>query len=315
MVILIVVGFFYTVDLKAVWGYLIQANYSFLPIILVLRGLPIISRTWRFTVLLDCSNGVKQVYHAEAVSYFFNNLLPFRAGEIAAIALLRTTLKIRSTRILSAMALDRLLDVIFLAVLLLSTLPFVPDIPPMIGYSLTIIGVVACSAFLAMILALRFQNGFSQWCHKVLHRYSPDKAELWLIRLNEGVEGVNLLASPVRLAIALFCTALSWLWVVLSLQATAWAFGLHPDWISTIFATCVSVLGAAVVGTPGGLGVMHATIVVSYGLFGLPATTTLAIAVIAHATSVLAALGIGGVSLYKCGLPLGNIFLRRSESQ
>ena len=307
MTALIVAGLVLTVDLGAVWGYLLRADYSFLPLILILRTLPILSRTWRFSVLLECPHGVRPIYHAEAVSYLFNNLLPFRAGEIAAVALLRATLGMRSSRILSAMALDRLLDVIFLAMLLLATLPFVPEVPPMIGSSLSAIGLVSGLAVLIMILALRLRNRFSETCHRALHRFLPHKADVWRARLNEGIEGVNLLTSPVRSGIAILCTIVSWLWIVVSLQATAWAFGLHPDWTATIFATCVSVLGGAVIGTPGGLGVVHAAIVVSYGLFGLPADTALAIAVIVHAVSAVVALGIGGISLYKCGLSLDTL--------
>ena len=221
---------------------------------------------------------------------------------------------IRSSRILSAIALDRLLDVIFLGGIFLATLPFVPQFPPMIGYSISVIGLVSGLAFLVMSLALRFQSRFNQWCHEYFHRLLPNRAEVWLDRLNEGIEGVNLLASPFRLGIAIACTALSWLWSVLSLQATAWAFGLNPDWVATIFVTCVSVLGAAVVSTPGGIGIMHATIVVSYGLFGFSAVTTLAIAMVVHAASALVALGIGGISLYKCGLSCGNLVHRRQEA-
>lgn len=313
VIALSVIGFYYAVDLNAVWTYLLQADYSYLPLVLVLRALPIISRTGRFAVLLGSFDQFKKIYHAEALSYLFNNILPFRAGEIAAVALLRATMEIRVSRILSAMALDRLLDVIFLALLLLSTLPFVPVLPPMIGYSLTIVGLVSGAMFAAMMLALRFQSKFSRLCHHILHKLAPSKVDIWLDRLNEGVEGVNLLGSPARLAQAIFYTIMSWLWIILSLQVTAWAFGLHPDWIATIFATCVSVLGGAVVSTPGGLGVMHATIVVSYGLFGIPAAQTLAVAVILHAASAFVAVVVGGISLYLSGQPLGKLFQRRSE--
>lgn len=297
----IVIGLARMIDFDLVWRTLLAADYGLVPAILLLRGVPVLARAWRFSVLLDRLDRLRDIYHAEAICFLVNSVLPLRGGEVAEIVLLRPLLGLSGSRIVAAMTLDRLLDIVFLALVLVALLPVLPGLPPMVGRGILAAAAVSGLACLALAIALRRRRSLGEWAGRLLRRLPRAKAEAWLARLDEGVSGVDLLGSPARCAVALLGTALTWGLAGAALHVTALAFGQHPDWLATTFAICLTMLGTAVISVPSGLGVMHAAIVVSYSLFGMADATALAVAVIYHAASTLVALGTGGVSLLRRG--------------
>lgn len=295
----IIAGLFYTIDPHQVWDALLQSDYRFLPAILGLRWLTLLPRCPRLAVLFERpARDLAVIYHAESSCLFFNALLPLRAGEIAEVALLRTILKLPGSRILTGLTLDRLFDILFLSLFMLLVLPWLPGLSGRIAHGLMIAGVISGVVFLAMGCALWRHHSLHRWAGRLLERFLPASADLWLSRLNEGIAGIRLLGSPLRLTMATVCTAALWGLAVLSLQVVAWSFGQAPDWMASILAVGLTVLGMAVVGTPNGIGVMHAAITVAYVLFGIPEATALAIAVIFHAATVVVSLLSGGLSVY-----------------
>jgi uncharacterized protein (TIRG00374 family) len=219
-------------------------------------------------------------YGAHALGNAINSLLPMRAGEFAMMWVLARRSQVALPASFSAIVLDRLCDLAAALAVLIVAIFAMPNPPALIVEGIEIVAaiLVAGMALVAISVRLRART------MRVLAALLPRRWHSTLLhRLEELLKGLGVLARPSVFAQAVALSATIWGLAVLSFTAGIGA--VWPDATLAMGAFTVGVVAMAflVPAAPGGIGVFHAAIVFALAIYGVPAATALAYALISHA--------------------------------
>jgi uncharacterized protein (TIRG00374 family) len=255
------------------------------------------------------------LWHAVAIGFMANNLLPFRAGELVRTFAATRLAGARFSAVLSSIAVERIFD--GLAVVALLTLALlVSDLPPdvavagvSIHHAAQVAGAMGLAALVAAVLVVAFPLAAERLVRRLLPagRFTEK-----IVALLEGIRhGLAVLRSPTRLAGVIFWSLAVWL-------VNAWAFyvGFDAFGISVSFAGALLLQGVLIFGitvqlTPGFVGQFEAAIVAALALYQVPNALASSYAIAFHATTFLPIILLGAWSLARTPVELSD--LRRSE--
>jgi uncharacterized protein (TIRG00374 family) len=232
------------------------------------------------------------VTRALLIGYFFNQLLPGRAGEAARVlALHRESGTSRAEAAGTAVA-ERIYDVLSLLVLLFVATPFLPNVTW-----------VHRAAIFAIVFAVLLGAGIA-----IIPRHG-DRSIAFLLRplvrlpgvskprieaaARNVVRGLVALHRPRLLLPALAATMLSWLVLALSfwcgLLALQFGAGFGTGMLVVIATNLVLVVPSA----PAAVGAFEAAVVVALNPYRVDHSTALAAAVVLHALNLFPFLALG----------------------
>lgn len=257
---------------------LLTARPAELAVAVVLFCIGLVTRSAASREFIDGRVGLGASFAALNIGYLANNLLPLRAGEAVRSIVLGRRSGLGIVGGATAVAAERLLDVILAATILVAALPAVgvdAGWAPAAGAA-----AVALTGVVTLILIARNRISIAGWLEPKLAG-KPRLAGL-LPKITAAFEG---LARPRRLFRAAFWLVLSWLtgigffWLVLR----AFIPGAPLSWAA--FAIGVLSFGVALPSSPGALGVYEAALVGALALCRVDSTDALAFAIAAHAVS------------------------------
>jgi uncharacterized protein (TIRG00374 family) len=212
------------------------------------------------------------------IGYLANNLLPLRAGEAVRSVVLGRRSGIGIIGGATAVAAERMLDIVMAATILVASLPAVGLTT---GWVAPVAAAAAAMAGVTLLAVIARRRGaVSSWLEPKLAS-RPRLARL-IPRLTSALEG---LAHPRRLIRAAFWLGLSWgLGVALYWFVLRAFLPLAPlSWAA--FGIGVLAFGIALPSSPGAIGVYEASLVGALALCGVDSADALAFAVAAHALS------------------------------
>ncbi|MBD3164410.1 flippase-like domain-containing protein [Candidatus Woesearchaeota archaeon] len=153
-----------------------------------------IFRAVRFKILLQKKLSSKILFTVVCLHNFFNNILPARTGEISYVYLLKRR-KIETSRGISSLFIARILDVLFILVLLLSAVPFLYKRLSMPATVLIIFILVLL--ILTPFLLLEFKTGFIKIVKKILLALKLKKktSEKLIGKTEEMIESLRVIKS------------------------------------------------------------------------------------------------------------------------
>jgi uncharacterized protein (TIRG00374 family) len=299
-------------------GALRQADYwlvlgggMFTLVWLLVRGM-----AWR-TLLLEKVT-LNQTFFTLTEGYLLNNFLPFRLGEVSRAYLLGEKSGLGFWRVLTSILIERALDVLIAAALLLGTLPFVAGVANARGAALGIGGVVLVG-MVGLYLLSRYPDRF-------MHLFERLTARLgFLSRLGKQVlpgffSGLAVLTEPGR-----FIRAGAWFLLNISVAVVQFyvlmlAFFPHGRPVWAIFCLAVSSLGVALPSSPGGIGVFEGAVVGALAVFNLDSGTALAYAFTLHFWNYLITGLLGSYALAREGESILHLYdrvrnIRKAEGQ
>lgn len=257
---------------------------------------------WR--LLLGGRASWSAAFWALNAGYLVNNLIPLRAGEAARALLIAPRARISFWHALSTVMVERLMDVVLLAGMLLAAIPWVLDLPQAHHASLTLGGLaIAVLVVLALLAAFRAPLG-----RTLETRLTPRvgrRTRRLLGWAQHFLDGLETLAHPLQFLALLGLMTLSWL-----VQVVAYGLALQvlvPQanlWWAAFVLGSVG-MGVAVPSAPGGLGVMEGVMVFVLHALGVDPSVALAYALAMHAVYYLVTVSLGmvGLSVYGASLP------------
>lgn len=265
-----------------------------------------IARAYASRVLLDNKPTVSQTFYAVNAGYLLNNLFPLRAGEVGRAVLLGQTTQLGTFHVLSTIIIERVFDLAFAALLLLSSLPLALSLgwakPVAIG---TLIAVVI--GLTVMYLVARNRETVHDWIIRGPGKYKPVQ-KFVLPYLDNLLEGLGALTKPQTFLTAVFWIALSWVIGVFNYYIVI--LSINPDaplWWGVLLDS-VLAMGIAVPSAPGALGIFEGALVGALKLVGVDPTLGLAYAVVMHFVQFAVTGILGMIGLMKEGRSLGSIF-------
>jgi glycosyltransferase 2 family protein len=275
------------VHLGQMWRALRHSNYWWTIPSVALTAVAVAIRVqrWRFLFRSQRRPPFTVAARALLISYFFNNVLPARAGEFARIVDLKRRAGISRAETAATVILERLYDVIVLGVLLFAFLPWLPRLTWLRSVEL-FMGVVVCG-FVAAILALAiFGEGPVQLALKPLKRFGLSTARADAVASSVG-HGLAAIREARVAVVVILWTAVSWLVAAGSAWVLMIGFHLHLPFAAAIVVVVAVNLAQVLPSLPSGLGVVEAAAVLALGAYDIGSTRGLAYALVYHALNFI----------------------------
>ena len=303
------------VHLAEVMAHLRDARPVPLVVAVVLATATYPLRLVRWRLLLRDAEGrplpAAPLWHAVAIGFMANNILPFRAGELVRLIAASRLAGARFSAVLSSVAVERIFDGLTV-VALMSLALLASDLPPDVAvggvpvrHAAQIAGALGIAALIAALLVVAFPRA----AERVVRRLLPAGALAdRLVALIEGVRhGLSALRSPSLLAGTIIWSLVLWLVNGLAFYVAFKAFDIPVGLLGALLMQGILVFGIAVQLTPGFVGQFEAAIVAALALYGVPRDLATSYAIAYHATTFLPIILLGAWSLARTPVALSDL--------
>jgi uncharacterized protein (TIRG00374 family) len=284
-----------------------------LPLVMAvaIATVPFVLRVPRWKLLLRHEDGTelssRSLWHAIAIGFAGNNVLPFRLGELLRMASITRQERVAFPSALSSVAIERVLDGLTAVGLLGVALIFV-SLPGGndIERKAAIAGLICTAALLAALLVA--------W--RPTLALTPLKALVpegrFRILMTSIVErlvlGVSALADYRRALPVIAWSIAIWLVNAAAFWMAFDAFGIELTFAAALVLQGILLLGIALPQAPGFAGGFEAAISIALvALFGIPREIALAYAITYHVTTFIPITLLGLNSLRMTGLSLRSV--------
>jgi uncharacterized protein (TIRG00374 family) len=245
------------------------------------------------------------LWHAVAIGFMANNILPFRIGELMRTWAASRLTRARFSASLSSVAVERVFDALTVISMLALGL-LLAGLPPGIELFGTPVTRLATASGILVVLALLGAIAvvsFPAAAERLIRRLPSEPLADRLVSLVEGVRhGLGVLRSPSRVSAVIAWSVVIWLVNALSFWIMMWAFRLPVGFAGVLLMQGVLVLGVAAPTTPGYVGVFEAVIKAVLLLFAISPDRAVAYAVTYHITTFLPIVLLGAWSLMRTSL-------------
>lgn len=254
------------IDLSLVYQAIRGANYLWFLLVVPLFIMNVVVRAWRWNMLLYPVRKkipLSFTTFSTFICYLVNNALP-RAGEIARCANLARLTKIPFSSILATVAVERVIDMLFMLLMMAIALIFYRDqirsfSPGMEGalYILLIISLVIVGFFLFITIRPERIIGYTE---SLLGRISGRLKEKVLEQMRAFIDGLKVMKYTGKYTGVILTSLLINVIYILSVYFAFYIFHLVENYhLSILSALAVNAVGALgfVIPAPGGTGTFH----------------------------------------------------------
>lgn len=304
--VLLVAAILYFVDFKTMWESIQNADYR------ILAGSAVLSFVWLFLrakvwqTLMRDKPKYTDVLFAAGEGYLLNAFLPFRLGEVGRVFLLSRKSGMAFSEILPTVVIERVMDLLYSAGMLLIGLTFVADAQrsAQIGY---IIGGVMIAGLVMMYILARNRQWALDMFHKLggrwtfFQRFGGSFLESFLTGLGVLTDGWLFLRF-------LFWMTLNWGVAMVAYHLITLSFFPQAQFHWMFFVLGAAAFGGAVPALPGGVGTFEGAVSAALFLFTGDQSTSLAVALTARLYNYLNSGVIGGIGLVREGQTLSGVY-------
>ncbi|MEO8448740.1 MAG: lysylphosphatidylglycerol synthase transmembrane domain-containing protein [Gemmatimonadota bacterium] len=248
---------------------------------------------WRLLLRSDQDQPIpyRSLWHAIAIGFMANNLLPLRAGEFLRAYSINRLEPVRLTSALSSLVVERLLDAIVVVALLLISLTTagIPADATIAGIKMSAVasrGAILCAILLVAVLSVLF---FPLQAEALIRKVIPAKALAdRLVTIVEGIrQGLASLSSPRRIIGAVLWSFAVWLVNCLAFYVAFAAFDIQVGFSGAMLMQSILVFGIATPSTPGFFGVFEGVIKAILSTFGVAAGPAVSYGLTYHITTYI----------------------------
>jgi uncharacterized protein (TIRG00374 family) len=256
-------------------------------------------RAVRWWALFDAARRppLRAVARALVVGYFFNAILPARAGKAARVISLQARTRTPRAQAIATVVAERVFDLLALLLILSAAYPWLPPISWL--RAAAILGVVAIAGVAVLVLVLvRYDERAIHWLLSPLRRVRrdgfPERVETAAINAGRGLVAI----SDPRVALrSMLLTIASWVVLSLSYWILMTAFALDLPFVSALLVTVTINIGLVLPSSPAALGVFEAATVIALKTFDIPQAEALSYAIVLHLLNLVPFLVAGGALL------------------
>lgn len=281
-------------------------------------------RTIRWRLILRDVDGQRlpwaPLWHATAVGFMANNLLPARAGEFARAYVAKRQLALRFTTALASIGVERVFDGLLLVALMALAIA-APSFPRQATIEGTPVAGIATAVALAfgavLVVALVAVHRPAFWTAalgRAARRLLPARIADRAVSVVDGLlAGLAVLRSPGRFAGVVAWSVVLWVVNAASFALCFRAFGIAVPAEAALLLQGMIALGVAIPAAPGFWGLFEAAARVTLTLYGIEAEQAVSYAVTYHLTTFLPITLLGLYSQSRVHVRLGE--LRRVQAE
>ena len=300
VVITLVFGYFAVRDVHAgeMWRALRTSDYGWLVPATVALALAIFLRAVRWRALFPAATRppLLPVVRALLLGYFFNNLLPLRAGEAARVVALKREAGTSRAEASATVVIERVYDVGSLVALLFVALAWLPHLSWIGSASVVAAGLAVVVAAAVVVLALR-RDSIVELAVRLATRmpYVPHERGTRAVRsLATGLAGLTHVRTA---AVALAWTVASWFVMALSFWLVMLCFHFELSPMAGLLVVIATSLSLVLPSSPGAIGVFEAAVVLALDAYGIDRAHALSYALVLHALNFFPFLAAGAFVL------------------
>ncbi|NJN44133.1 MAG: flippase-like domain-containing protein [Anaerolineae bacterium] len=283
--LVLLVAVFWSANLGDLRDELLNANYRYLPVALVLFIISLFARAFAWRTLLEEKASIKRVFLTLTEGYFLNNVFPFRLGEIGRAFLLSRTTSLRFWQIIPTIVIERSFDMLIVVSILLASLPFVVGVEGAGEKAALVGGVVAVGLGVLYVLAHQRKRVIVLYHH--LQARFPILQKIATSQIESFFEGLAVITNAGRFLKVFGWMLFAWALLIVHYYLVLLAFVPEAKLAWATFGISTVGLGIAIPSAPGGLGVVEATLVFVFGLFAVSRSKALAYSLVVHSSYLL----------------------------
>lgn len=298
-------------------GYLASADRGILLLAVIAATATFPIRALRWRILLAAEDGsappIGAVWHATAIGFMANNVLPFRLGEVIRGLAVSRLGGPKLPGALASIAVERVFDALTIVGLFAIVLagPAIPADFTIKGRPaadfVRLIGALGVAALIAAALAGFFPAAAERLLRRVIPW--PRLADKLAGPLQGIAHGFRVLHDPRRIALVALSSIALWTLNAWSFGLAFQAFGLPGGVAPSVIIQTFVVFFVAAPAAPGYAGVFELAIVAAGALLGVPGPVAFAAGLTYHILTYLPITLLGAWSLSTTGLKLGELKL------
>jgi glycosyltransferase 2 family protein len=240
---------------------------------------------------------LRAVTYALIIGYFFNSILPARAGEAAAVIALHNRARTPRAETIGTVVVERLFDVLALLLVLFACYPWLPEISWLRKAAIfAAVVVVVIGVLIAVIVT--YEDRAVHWLLTPLRKI---KRAGFAARVEQAAvdatRGLVALREPKIALRGFVLTVVSWVVLCASYWILMSAFALDLPLTSAILVTVAINLSLVLPSSPAALGVFEAATIIALRAFDVPQADALSYALVLHLLNLVPFLVIGAVLL------------------
>jgi uncharacterized protein (TIRG00374 family) len=291
------------VDIEYLVDSLSEISFNNILVIVVITLISIAARAVAWMKLLPKVKFIDSFLITNE-SYLFNNLIP-RSGELVKTILFAKPASENAFTIFSCVIIERSLDLIIAASMVLVTVPFVSQLNAYRPIAFTLLILFLLFLISGFIIAINAKK-VKTWLRSIGKR-NANFMEKVLPRIEMVIDGFLILANWRQFISVLFWIIISWLlWTFILFYGINIIHGGTKFWWA-IFTEGVLALGIALPSAPAGLGVFESAMVAALSVFNLNREESLSIAVVIHLIQIIITTVIGLIAVMKQGESISDI--------
>jgi uncharacterized protein (TIRG00374 family) len=301
--VLVSIGFAYLavrdVRLEDVWEGLRSGNYAWLLPALAMLAVTALLKAirWRYLFARETRPSTEPVLMSVLAGYFFNSILPLKAGEVARVVTLRRLARTSIAESSATVVIERAYDVLILLVLLFVTAPWLPEVTwirTAAAVAIALSAVLVVSMIVLAVWGLRPLHFFLRPLARLPY-LSAERVEHFGENLGQGLAAIR---QPGLVVVAIGFTTLGWLAWAASTWFLTLGFHLDVSFVAALLVVVATSLAMILPSAPTAVGVFEAAVLVALGAYGISDADALSFALVLHALNVVPWL-VAGVLLLR----------------
>ena len=300
----------HSVDLGACAEVLSRANPIPLVACLAVITAQVTLRALRWRLLLPAPRGgghisVRRIVPVLLVGYLGNAVLPARLGEPIRAYLVARREDLDAAEAFGSVVLERVVDTATLAVMAFVAAVAVNAASWIV--QATAVAAIAGTAVTGALVVIGPGRMVLLTRRIVVHLPFAARAEPVLKRLDDFARGIERPSRSGAIVVAALVSAACWVLDATTFWLVAESIGVQVSPAAALLIGAVTVLGTALPSAPGYVGTFELAAATTAQALGVVAAPALALAVLAHAVTVLPTAGAGAVSLVAMNARLGRL--------
>jgi len=315
--LIFLVFFFRKINLTSIWNSFQSVDYLYtLPLILInLATIWIRAIRWRYLLSPIKMIKISPLFHATAIGFMANNILPARVGEFVRAYVLGSKEKISKTASFATIVVERLFDgfvILLLFLLVILFMPFPPDRSHLFTqHQIKMAGFVSFFLYLiilGVLVSLRFHNEkANRWIGFFLRRL-PERLSVKILKKIESfVSGLEILQRAKDILVVIGYSFFLWVVTALAYYFLFMAFHLDLPVLAAFFLLVVLVFGVSIPSAPGYIGTFHWACAAALIFLGIEADLAKSFALLLWFICFIPIIFLGLFSLWIEGMSLGQL--------
>jgi uncharacterized protein (TIRG00374 family) len=274
------------INFKEVWEALRSCDYWWLIPALIAFGLGDIARALRWRSLFAPGRRPRRgpALNATMIGYFYNNIMPARAGEAARVVVLTRRGSVALVETVGTIVVERLYDLVAILAIFFLAQPWLPHVSWLRAAAIAAIALAVVIVSIAAALVVYGDRPLRLLLRPLgrLSLFSGDRLERTIVELAHGLSGLRNRQVAVE---ASLWTVAAWMLTALCAYSVSVAFQLHLPFACGILVAVAVGLSMILPSPPAALGVFEGAAILALRAYGLPKSEILPFALVLHAVN------------------------------